>query len=822
MNEILLDGKSLYYPGDTINAVTEAIITEALNDSGYMDITVPPTNPLYDYIYERKSVIEVKKNSFIIWEGEVVDISENMKKENKLYVVGVMSYLNDSVQEKKEYLNKTAIQILGELVNEHNNQVESRKHFVLGVVTIDVPEGIMNLETNFESTLSVIREKICNEYGGYIRIRWVDGIRYLDIVKIEDYGNTCLQPIQFGRNLLDYAKNLSASSIVTCVVPLGAEAEDGNFLTIKSVNNGQSYVFNQEAVDSFGWIRKAVKFKDITEAQALFEAGEKWLAQNQYAKLAIEVNAVDLSLLKANIDSFNLGDYVNAKAKPFGLDAWYYIRKKVTDLLHPDKNTITIGDTILKSYTQQIQQEVGNIEKEIPSASKILLAAKQNASNLIKSATNGYIVLNMDENGNPEELLVMDIPDIETAKKIWRWNINGLGYSSTGYDGEYGTAMTMDGAIVADFITAGTMYADRIKGGTLTLGGTDNNNGVLSVLDKNGKEVGRWDNSGILLPPGTRLAWSQITGTDDIANKNDIPTNISQLNNDAHYATTGQIPTNTSQLNNDSNFATEGQIPTSTSQLKNDSGYATTDDIPKNTSDLNNDSNFATVNQIPTDNSQLKNGAGYATEEQIPTNNNQLENGAGYTTMTDVEEKGYQNASQVTQITKDTVTTEYVNALKIKAESVDAENITGKTISGKKIKGSSLETAADYQDTTISINNYGIRRNLLNENDEIVSYVKYPLIYVDSYKFILSTETSHTFKLPDVFKVVSFKAYAFLSNIDYFDDNARLLLGRFGCNITKDGENGAVTITPHTEVYNDSNNSYVRAYFTYTIIVIGD
>lgn len=567
MYEILLDGKILYYPGDSISAVTEAKITEALNDSGYMDIIVPPNNPLYECIYERKSVVIVKKNSSVIWEGEVVDISETMKKEQKLYVAGVASYLNDSLQEKKEYLNKTAVQILGELINEHNAQVEERKHFSVGVVTIDVPEGTMNLTTDYESTLNVIREKICTEYNGYIRIRWLNGVRYLDIVRIEDYGNTCMQPIQFGRNLLNYAKNLSAGSVVTCVVPLGAEAEDGTFLTIKSVNNGLGYIFNQEAVNSFGWIRKAVKFKDITDAQDLLEAGEKWLTQNQYAKLTIEVNAVDLSLLKANMDSFNLGDYVNAKAKPFGLDAWYYIRKKVTDLLHPDKNTITIGDTVLKSYTQQIQQEVGSIEKEIPSATKILLAAKQNASNLIKSATTGYIVLNPDENGNPKELLVMDAPDIGTAKKLWRLNINGFGYSSTGYDGDYGTAITMDGAIVADFITAGTMYADRIKGGVLTLGGMNNTNGVLSVLDKNGKEVGRWDNAGITLPPGTKIAWTQI------------------------------------------------------------------DDAEK----------------------------------------------------------------QVTVITKDTVTTEYVNALKIKAGSVDAENISGTKISGKTIEGGSIKIGSNFE-----------------------------------------------------------------------------------------------------------------------------
>lgn len=599
MYEILLDGKTLYYPGDSISAVTEAKITEMLNDSGYMDITVPPTNPLYECIYERKSVVTVKKDVSVVWEGEVIDISETIRKEQKIYAAGIVSYLNDSLQEKREFLNKTPVQILGELINEHNRQVESKKHFTVGVVTIDVPEGTMNLTTNYESTLTVIREKICTEYNGYIRIRWVNGVRYLDVVKIEDYGNTCLQPIQFGRNLLDYAKNLSASNVVTCIVPLGAESEDGTFLTVNSANNGLSYIFNQEAVNSFGWIRKAVKFSDITDAQTLLEEGDKWLAQNQYAKLTIEVNAVDLSLLKTNMDSFNLGDYVNAKARPFGLDAWYYIRKKVTDLLHPDKNTITIGNAVLKSYTQQVHQEVGNIEKEIPSATKILLAAKQNASNLIKSATTGYIVLNMDENGNPKELLVMDTPDIKTTKKLWRLNINGFGYSSTGYDGEYGTAITMDGSIVADFITAGTMYADRIKGGTLTLGGTDNKNGILSVLDKNGKEVGRWDNSGITLPPGTKIAWTQID---------------------------------------------------------------------------------------------------------------------------DAEE-------QVTTITQNTVTTEYVNALKIKAGSVDAENISGTTITGKTISGGSIKIGSYF-----SVDSYGnVEANSLKSTNATISGGKIADFTIDTY-----------------------------------------------------------------------------------------
>ena len=62
----------------------------------------------------------------------------------------------------------------------------------------------------------------------------------------------------------------------------------------------------------------------------------------------------------------------------------------------------------------------------------------------------------------------MDTKDINTATKVWRFNSGGLGYSSTGYNGEYGLAMTIDGQIVADFITTGVLNANLIKTGVLS------------------------------------------------------------------------------------------------------------------------------------------------------------------------------------------------------------------------------------------------------------------------------------------------------------------------------------------------------------------
>ena len=51
--------------------------------------------------------------------------------------------------------------------------------------------------------------------------------------------------------------------------------------------------------------------------------------------------------------------------------------------------------------------------------------------------------------------------------------------------------------INASYISSGNLTANRIKGGTLTLGGSGNTNGILKILNSRGAQIGSWDNSGI-------------------------------------------------------------------------------------------------------------------------------------------------------------------------------------------------------------------------------------------------------------------------------------------------------------------------------------
>ena len=90
------------------------------------------------------------------------------------------------------------------------------------------------------------------------------------------------------------------------------------------------------------------------------------------------------------------------------------------------------------------------------------------ATNAITGNSGGYVILNDTNNdGKPDEILIMDNEDINIATKVWRWNKEGLGYafnaSGNAYRGPYRLAITADGQINADFITTGTLSSERIR-----------------------------------------------------------------------------------------------------------------------------------------------------------------------------------------------------------------------------------------------------------------------------------------------------------------------------------------------------------------------
>lgn len=211
-------------------------------------------------------------------------------------------------------------------LNIHNSQVEDKKRFYIGMVTVHDSNDSLYRFTNQETTLDAIREKLCERLKGYLRIRKVNGKRYLDLVTLEEYGKICEQSIEFGDNLLDYTENISASELYTCVIPKGARLEESPiegleaYVDIKSVNDGKDYVYSPEAVSVYGWNRCVVSWDDVTLPENLKRKAEDWLKDAQYETMVLNLTAADLSLLDVSMESFELGDSIHVYSRPHGMD----------------------------------------------------------------------------------------------------------------------------------------------------------------------------------------------------------------------------------------------------------------------------------------------------------------------------------------------------------------------------------------------------------------------------------------------------------------------------------------------------------------------
>lgn len=469
MYRVYCNNSPLYDLRDEDLVLISPIVKIGENTAGSFEFSILPKHPHYEEVNELTSVITAYDADEEIFCGRVVEITKDLYNRKKVICEGELAYFNDSIQRPARYQGLTVRGYLETLVNIHNQQVKNQgidKTFKVGAVTVQDNNDYVYKYTNWESTLEVIKTDLLKTYGGYLRIRKENGVRYLDY--LADYPNTNTQVIEFGSNLLDFTHDMVASDIVTAVIPIGARLEDVTevegldaYLTIKDVNGGVDYVYSQEAVKSYGWIFKTVKWDDVHVADNLLKKGKEYLSDIQFAQITLTVSAVDLHMLHVDMERIKVLDRIRVTSTPNGLDRFFPVSEMTIYLDKPSNNKLTLGTSYSKnSLSTKTESNITSIKdkiEELPKKSEILEEAKENASQLIHSATNGHVVTTADEQ------LIMDTADKKTARKLWRWNLNGLGYSKTGYNGTYETAITMDGQIVGERLVGGSVDASKLS-----------------------------------------------------------------------------------------------------------------------------------------------------------------------------------------------------------------------------------------------------------------------------------------------------------------------------------------------------------------------
>ena len=273
--------------------------------------------------------------------------------------------------------------------------------------------------------------------------------------------------IRYGKNLMDLQQDENISNVVTGIYPYWLSSEgELTELPEKIVNAPGTYDFTRiSAIDFSG------DFEEAPTEEQLRDRANDYISSNNVGVPTVSIT-VEFQPLEqteeykdiALLERVNLCDTVNVEYFELGVSATAKCVKTTYDALKDKYISIELGDakTNIADTIIQQQQEIN----EKPSVS-FLEQAVINATNWITGNKGGYVIFQRNADGQPYEILIMDTPDINTATKVWRWNNGGLGYSSNGYEGPFATAITQDGAIVANFITTGTLQANLIKSGII-------------------------------------------------------------------------------------------------------------------------------------------------------------------------------------------------------------------------------------------------------------------------------------------------------------------------------------------------------------------
>lgn len=348
-----------------------------------------------------------------------------------------------------------------------------------GTMTVTQPSSLRSLMGGTEGSVLDI-------YGGEYEFNNYD-------VKLwNSRGQNRGVTIRYGKNLTDLEQEENCANVFTGVYPYWYSEEEGLVeLSEKVIYAKGNYNFVRIATLDLSneWVDKP------TEEQLRARA-EVYMTDNDIGvpKVSLTVSFVQLAQTKEYstiklLEEVHLCDTVTVVFPELGVNATAKCISYEYDVLSEKYTTLELGDS-----RSNFADTVSDISSNLDSANKKIdsLPTKNYLENVVDSATNqitgglgGYVVIRDSSGGKkPDEILIMNTPDIKTATQVWRWNKNGLGYSNKGYAGPYTTAMTQDGQIVANFITTGTMLANIIRGGTLLLGG--NTGGVLEVQDSNG------------------------------------------------------------------------------------------------------------------------------------------------------------------------------------------------------------------------------------------------------------------------------------------------------------------------------------------------
>ncbi|PQE60109.1 hypothetical protein CUS07_05820 [Enterococcus faecalis] len=271
--------------------------------------------------------------------------------------------------------------------------------------------------------------------------------------------------IDFGVNLEAIDEDYDDESIINSLFLIGGVPDNDydqdkepithGFLEIAGVNDSNRRIGKRENSEC-----KTVE--ELKEwGQSLFDKDRihEPKVTHTISMVALE-HTLEYEDIYEELSSLHFGDVAHVRAKEVGIEVtermveytWFPTLGKFKD--------IVLGND-LSLYTSTANNQTQELKRKIDNRTETLVQNVLNATAWITGNSGGHVVFRPEK--APSEILIMDTNKVATAKRVWRWNLNGLGYSDNGVNGPFGLAMTSKGEIVADFIKVGIIDVNVLQ-----------------------------------------------------------------------------------------------------------------------------------------------------------------------------------------------------------------------------------------------------------------------------------------------------------------------------------------------------------------------
>ena len=287
---------------------------------------------------------------------------------------------------------------------------------------------------SLRSLLGGVEGSVLDVYGG--EYEWDNTTVKLHSQRGTDRGVT----IRYGKNLTDLTQEESCAEVYTGVYPYWVDS-DGNVTQI----TGNPVVNVPDGQYNFVRVLTLDVSQDIKEqptAAQLRQAALDYIAANKVGvpKVSLTLSFAQLEQTaeyadKALLERVCLCDTVHVQFAKLGVSADASCIKTVYDVLLERYDSVELGD-VRSSLANTVADMGKTVQSTVNKTRSDLERAIDRATQLITGNLGGYVVLHSSTGADePDEILVMDKPEIEKATKVWRWNLAGWGYSSSGYGG---------------------------------------------------------------------------------------------------------------------------------------------------------------------------------------------------------------------------------------------------------------------------------------------------------------------------------------------------------------------------------------------------